>query len=156
MLTCPEPHQGLTLLKNSFSIPKLQYILRASPAYKCGDALHEFDELIRSTLSQITNVRINEKSWSQASLPFRFGGLGLRQAVDVSLLAFVCSLTGLFPPVFFSAGLFPTDFSALGLFPSDIFLTRYFPRWYLLRSFSLNKEINLGQQFERTGFLRVF
>ena len=91
-LTCLEPHQGLTLVKIFFSIPKLQYILRAYPAYKYGDTPHEIDEITRSTLSQITNVRIKEKFWSQASLPVRLGGLGLRQAVDVSLPAFVCSV----------------------------------------------------------------
>ena len=91
-LTCLEPHKGQTLLKNSFSIPKLQYLLRASPAYKYGNTIHDFDELTRSTLSQITNVRMNEKSWSQASLPIRFGWLELRQAVDVSLPAIVSSV----------------------------------------------------------------
>ena len=30
------PHQAFVLLKNAFAIPKLQYILRASPAYLCG------------------------------------------------------------------------------------------------------------------------
>ena len=85
--TCLEPHQSLTLLKNSFSKRKLQYIPRISSAYIYGDTLHEFDELTRSLLSQIANVRINEKSRSQASLTVSFSGIGLRQAVDVSLLA---------------------------------------------------------------------
>ena len=75
--TCVEPHQGLTLL-NFLSIPKLHYLLRTSPAYKYRVALNEFDQLIQSTLSQFTVVRIDEKSWSQASLPVRLGGLRLR------------------------------------------------------------------------------
>ena len=33
------PHQGFVLLKNAFAIPKLQYVLRASPAYLCGEEL---------------------------------------------------------------------------------------------------------------------
>ena len=45
-----------------------------------------------STLSQFNNISIDEKSWSQASLPVRFGRLGLRFAVDVSLLAFISSI----------------------------------------------------------------
>ena len=49
-------------MKKSFSISKPQCVLRASSlAYKYGDALHEFDQLMRSTLSQITNLRMNEK-----------------------------------------------------------------------------------------------
>ena len=31
------PHQAFVLLKNAFAIPKLQYVLRASPAYLCGE-----------------------------------------------------------------------------------------------------------------------
>ena len=77
-LTCLEPQQGLTLFKYYFLIPKLQYLLRASPAYIYRAALHDFDKLIQSNLCQITNVGINEKSWNQASLSFRYGGLGLR------------------------------------------------------------------------------
>ena len=57
-LTCLEPHQVLALLKNYFSMSELQYILRAFPSYKYGDALHEFDQLIRSTLSQKTNAGV--------------------------------------------------------------------------------------------------
>ena len=38
-----DPHQAFVLLKNSFAIPKLTYLLRSSPAFKQGDLLHEFD-----------------------------------------------------------------------------------------------------------------
>ena len=30
------PHQAFVFFKNAFAIPKLQYVLRASPAYLCG------------------------------------------------------------------------------------------------------------------------
>ena len=79
-------------MKNYFSISKIQYIRRVLPAHNNGEALHEFDQLIRSTLGQITNVRLKEKSWSQASPPVRLGGLGLRRTVNVSLLAFFSSV----------------------------------------------------------------
>ena len=40
------PHQAFVLLKNAFSIPKLQYVLRASPAYLCREELRIFDRAI--------------------------------------------------------------------------------------------------------------
>ena len=33
------PHQAFVLLKNAFAIPKLQYVLRASPTYMWGEEL---------------------------------------------------------------------------------------------------------------------
>ena len=33
------PHQAFVLLKNAFAIPKLQYVLRASPTYFCREEL---------------------------------------------------------------------------------------------------------------------
>ena len=39
-----ENHQAFVLLKNCFSLPKLQYVLRTSPAYKQEAELEAFDE----------------------------------------------------------------------------------------------------------------
>ena len=51
---------------------------------------------LASTLSQITNVKRDEKSWSRASLPVRFGGLGLRPGAD--------------PEIYFGGGQVEQDF----------------------------------------------
>ena len=40
------PHQAFVLLKNAFVIPKLQYVLRASPAYLCRAELRIFDRAL--------------------------------------------------------------------------------------------------------------
>ena len=40
------PHQAFVLLKNAFAIPKLQYVLRASPAYLCREELQIFDRAL--------------------------------------------------------------------------------------------------------------
>ena len=40
------PHQAFVLLKNAFAIPKLQYVLRASPAYVCREELQIFDRAL--------------------------------------------------------------------------------------------------------------
>ena len=49
-------HQALFLLKNCLGLPKLLYVLRCSPAWKVPEALKEFDESIRVSLSAITNT----------------------------------------------------------------------------------------------------
>ena len=49
-----QAHDGLVILKNALSAPKLTYILRASPC-SGNQALEEFDATLRSSLTTITN-----------------------------------------------------------------------------------------------------
>ena len=85
-------HQAFILLRNAFAIPKLQYILRASPAYSCLEELRAFDKSLRVSLSRVTNVSLDDSAWVQAGLPVALGGLGCRRAEDIALPAFVASL----------------------------------------------------------------
>ena len=87
-----ENHQAFALLKNCFSLPKLQYILRASPAYRCTEVLAGFDETLVGALSTVTNVHFEGDSLVQAVLPVRLGGLGIRMSNDIALPAFISSL----------------------------------------------------------------
>jgi hypothetical protein len=91
-LSLIESHQAYVLLKNCLSLPKLQYILRASPAYKRGEELEEFDGVLVAALSTITNVSFEGESLEQAVLPVRLGGLGIRLSKDIALPAFISSL----------------------------------------------------------------
>ena len=87
-----ENHQAFALLKSCFSLPKLQYILRASPAYRQEEPLSKFDETLVSALSSVTNVRLEGDSLVQAVLPVSQGGLGIRMSKDIALPAFISSL----------------------------------------------------------------
>jgi hypothetical protein len=87
-----DSHQALTLLKNCFAIPKLQYILRATEAYKCRPELEEFDTTVRAAVAGIVNVGFSTESWKQATLLVAYGGLGIRSARDIALPAFLSSL----------------------------------------------------------------
>ena len=83
-------HDALVLLRNSFAIPKLLYTLRTSP---CADNrnMSDFDEKLRSGLTTILNVDINNDQWLQASIPVRNGGPGITKAERLapsSILAF--------------------------------------------------------------------
>ena len=84
-------HDALYLLKNCFSLPKLQYILRCSPCYN-SQVLHTYDNLIRDTLQSILNVTLTESIWQQATLPVRNGGIGVWLATQVALPSFLSSV----------------------------------------------------------------
>ena len=86
-----DPHQAFVLLKNSFAIPKLTYLLRSSPAFQEIDLLNEIDKDLRISMSSITNVDFTEDSWTQATLPARAGGLGIRKSLDISLPCYISS-----------------------------------------------------------------
>ena len=62
-------HNVITILRHSFSIPKLLHILRTSPAYS-SPFLESWDHLLKSTVSRITNIDFHHgNSWLQATLP---------------------------------------------------------------------------------------
>ena len=68
--------QAFVLLKYGFSIPKLSYILRASPAYQHVADLEVFDSILRGALSAVTNVEMDNHVWRQASLTVGLGERG--------------------------------------------------------------------------------
>ena len=51
-----EAHSALFLLKNSFSIPKLTFLLRTSPCFMHPDILSNYDSIL--TWKKITNVQL--------------------------------------------------------------------------------------------------
>ena len=78
-------HDALSLLRHSFAIPKMLHILRTAPCFN-SPRLHDYDNLLRSILSRISNIRFedNDQSWLQATLPVNMGGLGIRSAVHLA------------------------------------------------------------------------
>ena len=85
-------HDALLLLKHSFALPKLLYCLRTAPCF-LSPVIQEYDELLKSIVSGITNVHFGEAcpSWIQASLPVKLGGLGIRSAVHLAPSAYLAS-----------------------------------------------------------------
>ena len=53
-----DAHDAMYLLKNCYSLPKLNYFLRASPCYLKEDLLLEYDETIRESLVSILNIKL--------------------------------------------------------------------------------------------------
>ena len=85
-------HDAILLLRNSFAIPKLLYNLRTSPCF-LSTTLQEYDTLLMSIVSNIVNInfKLDDPAWSQATLPVKFGGLGIRSAVQLAPSAFLAS-----------------------------------------------------------------
>ena len=83
-------HDALLLLRNSFAIPQLLYLLRTSPSF-LSPSLKVYDDVLRSIVGTITNTRLDDNAWNQASLPVKVGGLGIRNAVQLAPSAFLSS-----------------------------------------------------------------
>jgi len=86
-------HDAFYLLRNCFSLPKLQYTLRCSPCFN-SSVIPRYDKCIRDTLEMILNIQLSDHSWLQASLPVSSGGLGVRTASQLVLPAFLSSVVG--------------------------------------------------------------
>ncbi|XP_073960116.1 uncharacterized protein [Choristoneura fumiferana] len=85
------PHMALVITRYCLFVPKFMYFLRCCPFWQHESKLKPLDELIRKTLSEILNCSFDERSWTQATLPIRFGGLGVRSISSVALPAFLSS-----------------------------------------------------------------
>ena len=88
-------HDGLQLLRHSFALPKMMHNLCTAPCF-ISSCLTGHDDLLRSILSGIANVNFqeNDLTWTQATLPVKYGGLGIRSAVQLASSAFLASAAG--------------------------------------------------------------
>ncbi|CAK1587163.1 unnamed protein product [Parnassius mnemosyne] len=86
------PHYALCILKFCLFVQKFTYVLRSCSFWNHPFLLTQVDNLIKISLESILNMQLNEQSWTQASLPIRYGGLGIRKVSSVSLPAFLSSV----------------------------------------------------------------
>ena len=66
------------------------HTLRCSPCHD-HEALHKFDDLLRTGLGNITNLSISDIQWVQASHSVNIGGLEIRRVASLALSAFLVS-----------------------------------------------------------------
>ena len=89
-----DKHDALFLLRQCFAIPKMTYFFRTGPCFLKSKILEEYDQVIRTALTNILNTQLTEESvWTQCTLPVKDGGLGIRAAQDLALPAFLSSYT---------------------------------------------------------------
>ena len=77
------------LLQSCLSLPKINYILRTVPPEKALRQLSFFDQHLRRAFELLSHSSLSDVAWKQASLPIKYGGLGLRLANKASYLAFI-------------------------------------------------------------------
>ena len=89
-----DPQVELHILRSCLSFCKINHLLRTVPPDIIIPYLPSFDTSVRSTLADILHGPISDQAWLQASLPFSFGGLGLRSASRSAAAGFFSSCLG--------------------------------------------------------------
>lgn len=87
-------HSAYAIMKHCLFVPKFTYILRGSHLWKHPILLLNLDSIILDTLTSVFNISFGELTWTQATLPIRFGGLGIRKISSIALPAFLASVHG--------------------------------------------------------------
>ena len=111
---------ALTLLRSSIGAPRVQHLMRCSPVTD-HPALATFDQIQRSALSVVSNSALSDLHWSQATLPIRDGGLGLRCVTEMAAPAFLSSVSS-------TTGLQNAMLSKCSL-PEDIHIAQVTQKW---------------------------
>ena len=89
-----DPQSELLLLRSCMGVAKMLFGLRTCQPMYIGEAVSIFDNGLRRAIEAIVvcgGPFFGDFQWRLASLPTRFGGLGLCSAEDVSTYAFVAS-----------------------------------------------------------------
>ena len=68
-------HDSLFLMRGCLAIPRLLYILRTSPCYDSEELIF-YDQSLKTALTSLLNVDLEEGRWSQASLSVLAWGVG--------------------------------------------------------------------------------
>jgi hypothetical protein len=95
-LTLIARQDALLILRISLGAPKMIYTLRCHPSDKHPE-LEIYDTKLRQGLEKILNISLNDNQWTQASLPIKMGGLGIRRASSLALPAFLASAASTLP-----------------------------------------------------------
>jgi hypothetical protein len=109
------PHFAFTILRFCLFVPKLTYVLRCCSFNNFLNLLTPLDDLLKDNLECILNLQLSENSWTQASLPIRYGGLGLRKISSVSVPAFLSSVHSSANLIGKILGAFPVNYETAGL-----------------------------------------
>ena len=83
-------HDSLYLLRNVLTAPRMMYLLRTAPCTNSPELIL-YDDLLRLAVSETLNISLSDKAWLQASLPVRWGGIGVRRVVQLAPSAYLAS-----------------------------------------------------------------
>ena len=97
--TLSDPAAELTLGRSCGDVSKVNHLLRTSGDILHGAPVAEFDEMQSAFVDRVLGGGLQGHSLRQAAAGVRSGGLGLRNASDSALVAFVSSRTKAAPNV---------------------------------------------------------
>ena len=83
-------HHAFKVLQVSLGSPNLVSILRSSPCH-ATEEVENIDMSLKENLEEILNIRLSQEKWIQASLPIKFGGLGIRRPSALAIPAYLSS-----------------------------------------------------------------
>jgi len=83
-----QAHDGIFIIRNALSTNKVLFLLRTAPCYSTN-ITQQYDEIMRQATKLIANVDFTIAAWKQASLPLRWGGLGIRSSAQLAPSAFI-------------------------------------------------------------------
>ena len=118
-------HDAYLLLCHSIALPELLYCLRTAPCF-LSPQLQQYDAVLKTIMCNTFNIHLStdHSAWTQAVLPVRHGGLGIRSAVRLAPSADLASAAAsstlvhqILPPQFSDTDL-PCFQEALALWPS--------------------------------------
>lgn len=85
-------HQAFYLLRNSLAVARTMHILRSSKGWQFPSLLAEWDLTDRDAVAQVTNISIDDKVWSEATLPIQERGFGIRLIKELATPAYLASV----------------------------------------------------------------
>ena len=88
LMNIDDPQIEFQLLRSCLSLPKINHLLRTVPPGKALRQLSSFDQHLRRAFELLSHSSLPDVAWKQASLPIKYGDLGLRLANKASCLAF--------------------------------------------------------------------
>jgi hypothetical protein len=90
-LTSVDAHCALFMFRHCVGTPRVNYLLRSTPAYEHVQDLEDMNEIQREALEKILNIELTEREWNQSTLPLSMGGLGILKPTDIALPCFISS-----------------------------------------------------------------
>ena len=85
-------HQGLFLLRSSFSACRVQHLLRSTDCSESQGLLEPWDDQLAGSLESVLGLKLSAQQRSQAQLQTSKGGLGLNSAVSLAGPSAVASM----------------------------------------------------------------
>lgn len=84
-------HTAAYILQRAAGVPRLTYLLRASPAFATVDDLQRLDEQFAAAFESILKISLSGDALIQLSLPASSGGMGIPTPSGTALSAFAAS-----------------------------------------------------------------